>query len=331
MRRMGHNDHNHLIAASFVLIILTFEQEFTGVGIMRRFVLSFFATLILLFPAVGSHESQAQESGTYNTSAALKKLDWQISVSGYTFRKFTFMETVDRIAALGIDLMEGYTGQLLEKGSKSRMRPDLLSDDELARVQAKLREKGVKLQALYVGFTGDEAQTRKLYERSKQLGVKIFVGEPKPEYFSLLDKLSNEFGIYVGLHGHAKQASPTTWHPSLVYQQCEPYSKYIGAFSDTGHWIRSELVPAEGVRVLKDRTIGFELHDLNVFNAEGTDVPLGTGVGNMTEFFKTLVQVKKGPVLISVDYLSQPEDPSEGVRKSIECIMKAAETLAGER
>ncbi|MDD3586854.1 MAG: hypothetical protein PHQ75_06690 [Thermoguttaceae bacterium] len=298
---------------------------------MRRFVLSFLAMFVFLFPAVSSHSAFGQETGKFNESPALKKLDWKISVSGYTFRKFTFMEAVDRIAALNVDLMEGYTGQLLETGDKSRMNPATLTDAQLAKVKAKLQEKKVKLIALYVSFTPDEAVTRKLFERSKQLGVKIFVGEPKPEYFPLLDKLSNEFGIYVGLHGHAKQASPTTWHPSLVYKQCEQYSKYIGAFSDTGHWIRSELVPAEGVKVLKDRTIGFELHDLDVFNAEGKDVPIGTGVGNMTEFFKTLVQVKKGPVLISVDYLSQPEDPSDGIRKSIECIKKAAETLAAQK
>ncbi|MDO5567532.1 MAG: hypothetical protein Q4G59_12800, partial [Planctomycetia bacterium] len=145
---------------------------------MKRFVLSFLALFVFLFPAVSSQSSFAQDTGKFNESVALKKLDWKISISGYTFRKFTFMEAVDRIAALNVDLMEGYTGQTLEAGSKSRMNPATLTDEELAKVQAKLKEKGVKLIALYVSFTPDEAVTRKLFERSKQLGVKIFVGEP---------------------------------------------------------------------------------------------------------------------------------------------------------
>ena len=35
--------------------------------------------------------------------------------------------------------------------------------------------------------------------------------------------------------------------------------------------------------MLKDRVVGFEIHDLHAFNASGHDVPLGTGVGKMQQ------------------------------------------------
>src|SRR5512144_1436514 len=105
----------------------------------------------------------------------------------------------------------------------------------------------------------------------------------------------------VGLHGHEKKSSPHTRHPAPVAKHCQAFSSAVGAFSDTGHWIRSELDPADGVAILKDRIVGFEIHDLHAFNASGRGVPLGGGVGNLPKMLETLAKVKKGPVLLSIE------------------------------
>lgn len=134
--------------------------------------------------------------------------------------------------------------------------------------------------------------------------------------------------MIVGLHGHDKKSSPDTWHPSLVAQHCQAFSSAVGAFSDTGHWIRSELDPAEGVAILKDRIVGFEIHDLHAFNASGRGVPLGSGVGNLPKMLETLAEVKTGPVLLSIECHDDPDSPCDGVKKSIEFLDTQAMRLA---
>ena len=242
-------------------------------------------------------------------------------MAAYTFRKFTFFETVDKVAELGVDLVEGFNFQAIGKDVPAKLNPLTMSEEDLQKVRDKLQHSGVSLIALYYGsFPADEAACRTIFENSKSLGVKYFVSEPKPERLPMLDKLAREYGMIVGLHGHDKKHSPNTWHPDLVVKQCQPFSPAIGAFSDTGHWIRSELDPSEGVEILKDRIVGFEIHDLHAFDASGHDVPLGTGVGKLSKMLETVARVKKGPVLLSIECSFDPEDPSDGVKKSIEFL-----------
>jgi sugar phosphate isomerase/epimerase len=261
--------------------------------------------------------------------AAEKKLDWQIAIAAYSFRQFTFFEAVDKVAELGVNLIEGFNFQRISKDLPGNLNPLNMSDEDIEKVRNKLQESRVTLIALYYGdFPADEAACRAIFERSKRLGVKYFVGEPKPERLPMLDKLAQQYGMIVGLHGHDKKSSPNTWHPGLVAKHCQAFSPAVGAFSDTGHWIRSELDPAEGVEILTDRVLGFEIHDLHAFNASGHDVPLGTGVGKLPKMLETVTRVKKGPVLISIEYNSNPQNPSDDVKKCVEFLDAQAIRLA---
>jgi sugar phosphate isomerase/epimerase len=93
-------------------------------------------------------------------------------------------------------------------------------------------------------------------------------------------------------------------------------------------WIRSELDPADGVAILKDRIVGFEIHDLHAFNASGRGVPLGSGVGNLPKMLDTLAKVKKGPVLLSIECHADPDNPCDGVKKSLDFLDAQAMRLS---
>lgn len=289
------------------------------------------ATLLAAFSMATcvAQENNPAFAARRTARAAEKKLDWQISVAAYTFRKFTFFETVDKVAALGLDRIEGFSFQKISKQMPRALNPLTMSDDEFAAVRDKLQASGVALSALYYGkFPADEAACQTVFEKSKKLGVKYFVSEPDPSLLPMLDKLGQQYGMIVGLHGHDKKSSPNTWHPTLVAKHCQAFSAAVGAFSDTGHWIRSELDPADGVAILKDRIVGFEIHDLHAFNASGRGVPLGSGVGNLPKMLETLAKVKKGPVLLSIECHSDPDSPCDGVKKSIEFLDAQALRLA---
>lgn len=261
--------------------------------------------------------------------AAAEKLDWQIAVAAYSFRQFTFFDTVDKIAELGVDQVEGFNFQRISDEMPVNLDPLKMSAEQMQNVRDKLQKAGVRLVALYYGsFPADEAACRSIFEKSKSLGIRYFVSEPNPDLLPMLDRVAQDYGMIVGLHGHDKKSSPNTWHPELVASHCQAFSPAIGAFSDTGHWIRSELDPAEGARILKDRIVGFEIHDLHAFDASGRDVPLGTGVGNLPKMLETVARLKKGPVLFSVEYVSNPDNPSADVKKCIEFLDAQAIRLA---
>lgn len=295
---------------------------------MHRTIL---ATLLAAFnlAACTAQEKQPAFETRRAARAAENKLDWQIAVAAYSFRQFTFFEAIDKVAELGVDRIEGFNFQKISKEIPGTLNPPTMSDESFEKVRRKLQQSSVTLIALYYGsFPTDEAACRTIFEKSKKLGVKYFVSEPSPERLPMLDKLAQEYGMIVGLHGHDKKSSPNTWHPSLVAKHCQAFSPAIGAFSDTGHWIRSELDPADGVEILKDRVVGFEIHDLHAFNASGRDVPLGTGVGKLEKMLETVARVKKGPVLFSVEYNSNPANPSRDVKKCIEFLDAQAIRLA---
>jgi sugar phosphate isomerase/epimerase len=298
---------------------------------IRRMVLAL--VLVTLSVAGGAaQEGNVAFEARQAARGAAKKLDWQIAVAAYSFRQFTFFEAVDKVAALGVDLIEGFNFQKISQDMPGTLDPLNMSDEDLQQVHDKLQRSGVTLIALYYGdFPAEEAACRAIFERSKKLGVKYFVGEPQPDRLPLLDKLAQQYGMFVGLHGHDKKSSPNTWHPSLVAKQCESYSPAVGAFSDTGHWIRSELDPAAGVEILKERVLGFEIHDLHAFDASGHDVPLGTGVGRMPTMLETVARVKKGPVLLSIEYNSSPDDPAPEVKKCVDFLDAQALRLASRR
>ncbi|MDO4583681.1 MAG: hypothetical protein Q4D62_06210 [Planctomycetia bacterium] len=282
--------------------------------------------LLSLILLLGQPTSAAERNA--EAKAALEKLNWKITVAAYTYRNFTFWETVEKVADLGVDSIYGFNFQKIGGGLEGNLDPAAMSDETLAKVKAKLDAAGLDLVALYYGgFPNDETACRKIFERSKRLGIRYFVSEPQPEQLPMLDRLAQEYGIIVGQHGHDKKSSPNTWHPVLVAKECAKYTPAIGAFNDTGHWIRSELEPSEGVAILKGRTVGFDLHDLDT---HGRDVPLGTGVGKIAEMLETLAAVNPNPVLIGIEYNSNPENPTPDVEQCLAFLEKEAVRIASQ-
>ena len=79
---------------------------------------------------------------------------------------------------------------------------------------------------------------------------------------------------------------------------------------------------------MKNRVVGFEIHDLHAFNASGHNVPLGTGVGKLQKMLETVAKVKKGSVLLSIEYNSNPANPFDDVKNCLEFLDAEAIRLA---
>lgn len=131
--------------------------------------------------AAGMGDSEAPSFA--ETERALQKLNWKITVAAYSFRKFTFWETVDQVSEMGIDSLYGFNFQTVGGGIEGKLDPAALSDEALWKIRTKLDSAGLELTALYYGaYPSDEAACRRIFERSRMLGVRYFVSEPRPEH-----------------------------------------------------------------------------------------------------------------------------------------------------
>ena len=246
---------------------------------------------VALCVAQDAPKPQLQATG----SPDAEKLGWRLAAQAYTFRGGTFFEAIDKTAAIGVKYIEAYPGQKVSKDIDEKMGPGI-KKETIAAVKAKLKAKGVTLVNFGVtGIAGNEADARKLFDWAKEMGIATIVTESTPEF---LDKLCGEYGISAALHNH-----PNSWPPEKVLAACEGKSKRMGACADTGHWMRRNIKPIDGVKMLKGRIVSLHLKDLNEFG-KGHDVVWGTGKGDVKEVLKELhAQGFKG--VFSIEYESK--------------------------
>ncbi len=229
--------------------------------------------------------------------SASEKLGMKLSLQCWTYRQLTFFETVDRAAALGVKYLEMFPGQKLKPDSDVKVNRDM-SDETIADIKKKLEDAGgLKLIAYGVdGVPTDEAGARKDFEWAKKMGITVLVTETTPN--DVHEKLVNEYGIRYALHNH-----PTTWPPDQVLKACEGHSKLIGSCSDTGHWMRADLVPVEQLKKLEGRVEHLHFKDLNEFGKDAHDVAWGTGRGDVKGMLEELKrQGYKGYLSIEFEY-----------------------------
>jgi len=210
-----------------------------------------------------------------------EKLGWRLGCQAYTFRLFTFREAVEKTAGLGLRCVEAYPGQKL-----SPEQPDVVLGPEMppaarAAVKKILADAGVSMPNFGVCPLSDNvSESRQTFEFAKEMGVETLVSEPPPAALDVVERLADEYQINVALHNHPKPS--LYWDYHTVLAACEGRSRRLGACADTGHWMRSGIVPLEAIQELAGRIISFHLKDLNEIGQRSAhDVPWGTGRGRL--------------------------------------------------
>jgi type 1 glutamine amidotransferase/sugar phosphate isomerase/epimerase len=261
---------------------------------------------------------------------AQEKLGWKLGVEAYTFHKFTFFEAIEKTAQLGLPYIGGLSFQPVSKEIPANFDPQL-SDAELQAIRLKLESAGLRLLTYYIqDIPADEAGCRKIFEFGRKMGNETFMTEPKLEALDTIEKFADRYGINIALHNHDAKASPNYWNPAGILKACQGRSKRIGACADLGYWMRSGVDPVEGMRLLKDRLITVQMHDLDSRSSEGQDVPWGTGRGRVADFLAELQKLKLRPTMIGLEY---SRDWLESMPKVTQCAeffdtttLKLAET-----
>jgi len=254
-----------------------------------------------------------------DTIRSHEKAGWRLSMPAYTFYQHSLFDMIDQLGELGLRYCGGLTFQKVGGGIDKFFDPDQLNDEEIAAIKEKLNSKGIRMVSYYYHeIPGDEAACRKVFEFARKFGIETFLSEPKPENLDMIERVCDEFGINVALHNHDAQSSPEYWHPEKVLKHCENRGPRIGVCGDMGYWMRSGVNPIDAARILKNRIMVVQVHDLDEFSPNGTDVHWGTGIGKTKEFFEELYKLGVRPLDVDVEYSKNFEDNMADCRKCIE-------------
>lgn len=256
-----------------------------------------------------------------------EKLGWRLGCQAYSFNRFTFDEAVDKVASLGLHVIEAYPGQKLSPQQLDvKFGPDMSADVRKA-VKARLAEKEIKLVNFgVVGTSKDLAADRKLFDFAQDMGIETIVSEPPADAFDTLDKLCEEYRINVALHNHPEPSH--YWNPKTVLEAVAGHSRRIGACCDTGHWMRSGINPIDALRKLEGRIISFHFKDLNEYGKKAHDVPWGTGKGDVKGML-TEIHRQGVKAVFSVEYEYNWNDSLPEIAQCVAYFDRVAAELAG--
>jgi sugar phosphate isomerase/epimerase len=227
-----------------------------------------------------------------------------IGCQAWTFKNFSVFEAIDKTAEAGGKVIEFYPGQKLSKEQPDIKFDHNVSDDIIAKVKAKLTEKGIRaVNYGVVGIPNDEAGARKVFEFAKKLDLYGITTE-SVESLDKIEKLVKEYDIRIGIHNHPRRpddANYKVWDPNYVLSMVKDRDPRIGSTADIGHWVRSGLDPVECLKILKGRVISTHLKDLNEKSPNAHDVPYGNGVSNIPAI---LTELKRQGFVgnVSVEY-----------------------------
>lgn len=241
-----------------------------------------------------------------------------VAVQCWTFRAFTFMETLDRVQALGIHYIQPYSGQKLGGDFGDAVLGPELSAAQLDKVRAELRKRDITPVAYgVVNFENTEADARRVFDFAKKLGIGIVVTEPSWDDWSLLDRMIAEYGIRVAIHNHplpSKYARPETALSRMV-----GHNPNIGVCADTGHWMRTGVNPVDALRAFDGRIVDVHLKDLKDFGTTDTfDVPFGSGAADVRAILAELTrQNYRGCLTIEHEKPEDLKNPEAPIRAGL--------------
>ena len=235
----------------------------------------------------------------------------RVGAQSYSFRQFDFEGSMACLKQLGTPYIEYCSVHFLPDAGHANF----------ARIKRRLEEEGIKTLCFGVeGFTADEAANHKKFEFAKALGIEVLTADPTPDAFASLDRLTEAFGIRIGIHNHGPKARYDKAQDTLT--AVKGHSPLIGACVDTGHVIRSAEQPHEVIRRLGARVMSLHLKD---WTSGGEEQILGCGDMDMAAVARELKALRfNGPVVM--EYENSPENPVPEMKIGLENWRRAWKT-----
>jgi len=245
---------------------------------------------------------------------------FRMGVQSWCFREFKSLEAViEKVHSLGLAHVEI---------APSAHLPVDTPLEEVKAAAELFKKAGITIDACgVVGLTNDEAACRKVFDYAKALGVMAISVSPEYDALPLVDKLTEEYGLPVGIHNHGPEDKLYAT-PDLFREHLARVSNRVGLCVDTGHFNRSGVDPLQVIDEFPDRIHGIHLKDM-VKGAEGKweDAIVGKGDLDLPGLLKKLKEIGfKG--YLSLEYESDPSNPLPAMEKCLAEVREACKALA---
>lgn len=275
--------------------------------------------LILLFIVVS-----LQVSAQYD-AAPLKDLNWKLSCQAYTFKEFTFIETLDKLNQLGIRYVEIYPNQILGDGTDRTT--NYKNKGIASELKKLLKSKNIEILSYGVVTPKNEADWKELFSFAKELGVSVIISEPAYDQLDLVEKLADENNIKVAIHNHP---APTMYFdPDIILAKLKGRSTKIGVCADIGHFVRSGISSLEAIQKLRNRIICLHMKDLNKWGDRSAhDVPWGTGICDIPGVLNIVkTSGPKAGVFMTIEYEYNWKESQPEVAESVQYLYRLAYSM----
>ncbi len=266
-----------------------------------------------------SPEIQKMVEATDYKAVRIKKIPF--GVEAWTFRRFTFFETLAKLKELGIAYVEAYPGQPLSADLPKLVFDENMTEATMVKVKSKLKETGVSIVAYGVCDIGkNEASMRKVFDFARKMGFRTVVCEPADDDFTLLERLVKEYDVRIAIHNHPAPAKYNL--PETVFAHVDGRDPRIGSCFDNGHFMRGMNDPREAMKLLQGRILDFHLKDRTDYGTgRGQDDAWpgqGKGKGNLRDLLAELtLQGYDGYISMEYEKESEVANPVPAVKAAM--------------
>ena len=248
--------------------------------------------------ALGGRPALARPDGDYGP--------FKMGLQSYSLRHYKVEEALAKTKELGVHFWESYSAHTPIDPARAPESKSLAAAS------------GVQIIGFGVSAFGkDHDKNRRIFEFGKALGVGYLSADPTADAFDSLDKLTEEYGIAIGIHPHGPGSR---WEKiDQIAGAIKGHSDKIGICLDTGHLLRSNEDPVRAVDVFGKRNYGVHLKDVK--DAK-TFTILGEGDLQLTALLQKLASLNYSYCL-ALEYEESESNPIADIRKCLDATRAA--------
>jgi type 1 glutamine amidotransferase/sugar phosphate isomerase/epimerase len=221
---------------------------------------------------------------------------WRVGVPSTAIAGLTFSAALAKSDVLGVTSVEAASTQITADEVPKPLDPRLQAGERNAVVY-RLRELNQQVLAYRADDLGpDVASQRRVLALAKAINAPLIVtqaGTPGVADLAQLDSLAEELGVSVAIESRS--------NPKGLVDSLQGRSPRVGVAADLGAWMREGILPADGLRTVKDRLLLIRVSDRSALGPKGRPVVLGKGVGALGDFLLAAYQAGLKPFSIVVE------------------------------
>ena len=252
-------------------------------------------------PTLQASEVFASEAPLESKKPELFKL----GIAGWTYFKVKLDPALDSMEKAGAHYL----------CIKSFHLPYDATPDQIAEFHTKLKTKGITGLAVGPVTMKSEAETDKMFEYAKRVGVKIMSAVPSFEMLPYVSKKAREYDIKVAIHNHGYGDK---LYPTLqsIYEKVKDLDIRVGMCHDIGYTKQLGFDPVAETIKYATRIHDVHLKDIDSEGKDMKDTPVGRGIIDIPAFIKALRKTKYSGV-VHLEYEKDPDDNLAGISESL--------------